>query len=78
MTYPNSREKALAKNMNQWYLRYSKQMEKIFEILLPLIYLPNSQENCQKFIIQKTLIGLGIEEINGVNKVHDAYSTKFL
>jgi hypothetical protein len=37
MTYPNSREKTFAKNMNQWYLSYLKQMEKIFEILLPLI-----------------------------------------
>jgi hypothetical protein len=64
--------------MNQWYLRYSKQMEKILKILLPLIYLPNFQKNCRKFIIPKTLIGLGIAEINGENKVHDAYSTKFL
>ena len=80
MTYPNSREKTFAKNMNQWYLRYSKQMEKILKILLPLIYLPNFQKNCQKFIIPKTLIGLGIEEINGENKVHDIvqYSYKKL
>ena len=78
MTYPNSREKTFAKNMNQWYLRYSKQIEKIFEIFLPLIYLPNFQKNCQKFINQKALIGLGIAKINGENKVHDAYSKKFL
>ena len=37
-----------------------------------------SKKNCPKLLITKTVIGRGIPDVEGTNKAHGAYGTKFL